>query len=394
MPSAPEEKQPDKPVKRHPFTWERVIDVVKLIATVWVALIGSFVTMQFNERQHELNRIEAISQMLPHMDSGNKTPDEHMGRDGAIWAIFRTANNRKMLRDLASLFPEDIYRVVSSIAVGGELDHDQDAIVALQVASEKLAAEFSNDPKKAELASKLYAQALILKERKENDPNPLRVVDLSASMDGSAPTDDQLTALIRSINNLADMHLKEISSAVPATHKKRSGTNHWQCKQLYLRARRLGQGNEDDQVLEQVARADLSLAGIYILEQLSDDAYKYLKEALAIEAKITGKPSNIHLNTLDKDNDGYAKLPELEEAIELAQERLKAIIESLKDKGASMKTAVSPGNTAIPEGNAAVSAGNGAVAPANTKVAPATTKVPPASATVPSAKAAPPANAK
>ncbi len=327
------EDKPDKPARKHPFTWERVIDVVKLIATVWVALIGSFVTMQFNERQHELNRIEAISQMLPHMDSAQGKPDEHMGRDGAIWAIFRTANNRKMLRDLASLFPEDIYRVVSSIAVGGELDHDQDAIVALQVASEKLAAEYSNDPKKAELASKLYAQALMLKERKEGDSNPLRVVDLSASMGGSDPTDDQLAALIRSINNLADLHLKEVTAI---NSKKRSGTNHWQCKQLYQRARQLGQGNQDDQVMEQVARANLSLASLYAMEQLSDNAYKHLREALELESKITGKASDISLKALDKDNDGFAKLPELEEAIKLAKDRLKTIIDTVKDKGASI----------------------------------------------------------
>ncbi len=69
-----------------------------------------------------------------------RPPDgkQRMVRDGAIWAIFRTAQNKNMLRDLANLFPEDIYRVVSSIAASGGLEHDEDELMALQIASEKL----------------------------------------------------------------------------------------------------------------------------------------------------------------------------------------------------------------------------------------------------------------
>lgn len=332
---------------KHPFTWERVIDVVKLIATVWVACLGSWVTMQFNDRQHELNRIEAISQMLPHMSSSSPSNSgsssgsgsgaakadsgDHMSRDGAIWAVFRTANNRKMLRDLASLFPEDIYRVVSSIAISGELDQDNDAIVALQVASEKLASEYSNDPKRAEAASRLYAQALMLKERKEDDKSPLRIIDLSTLMAGSDPTDDQLANLIKSINNLADVHSKEIANPSP---KRKSGGTHWTSKQLYLRARNLGINSKDEQVLQQVARADLSLANLYIMDQLADDAYKYLKEALQVESKVTGKSTDAILASIDKDGNGFATLPEMSEALEKAQENLKEVMANYKDKGA------------------------------------------------------------
>ncbi|MDX2104910.1 MAG: hypothetical protein SFY67_00780 [Candidatus Melainabacteria bacterium] len=319
------------PVKKKHLTWERTIEIAKLVATVWVALLGSYITFQFNEHQHELNRIEAIAKMLPQMEDGSKKDDgssSHMGRDGAIWAIFRTANNRTMLRDLAALFPEDIYRVVSSIARTGELDHDKDALVALQVSSEKLAAQYSDDPKHAELASKLYSQALVLRERKANDTSPLRVVELTSIGSTSGPTGDQMSGLISSINNLADQHLKDATVAKP-----KSTTGHWESKQLYKRARHLGKDNPDEQVQEQVMRADLALASMYASDKLIEDAYKYLKEALEIEAKITGVSEAGPLSKVDKDKNGYAHLPEIEDSIKDAQVRLKTILETYVEKG-------------------------------------------------------------
>ncbi len=325
---------PEPVEKKKHLTWERTIEIAKLVATVWVALLGSYITFQFNEHQHELNRIEAIAKMLPQMEDGSKKDDgssSHMGRDGAIWAIFRTANNRTMLRDLAALFPEDIYRVVSSIARTGELDHDKDALIALQVSSEKLAAQFSDDPKHAELASKLYSQALVLRERKANDTSPLRVVELSSIGSTSGPTGDQMAGLITSINNLADQHLKDSNA------KPKSTTGHWESKQLYKRARHLGSGNPDEQVQEQVMRADLALASMYAGDKLIEDAYKYLKEALEIEAKITGVSETGQLGKVDKDKNGYAHLPEIEESIKDAQVRLTSILETYVEKGVQVK---------------------------------------------------------
>lgn len=327
--------------KKHPLTWERSWEIVKLIATVWVALLGSVVSMQYNERQHQLSRIEGIAQMLPHMgqDDSKNASGDHMARDGAIWAVFRAANDPTMLRDLASLFPQDIYRVVSSIALAGGLDRDPDALVALQVASEKLATIYSADPKRAELASKLYAQALTLKERKPDDTSPLRVVDLSGPVDESSPTDDQMAGLVKGMNNLADLHLKDSDSSKEGKDgnpKKKSGSTHWQSKQLYLRARQLGLPNKDDQVQQQVMRADLALAGLYVHDGLADDAYKYLKEALTIETAVTGKDGG-YLKALDKDGDGYAALSEMSVAVDHAKERLQEILVKFADKGASIK---------------------------------------------------------
>ncbi len=328
-----------KPEKKPFWTWDRTIDVAKLLATVWVAVFGSWVTSQFNERQHELSRLEAISKMLPHIsssatDSSGGTKDD-MSRDGAIWAIFRTANNRTMLRDLAALFPRDIYRVVSSIAMGGELDHDADAITALQVASEKLAAQYSLDPKRAELARLLYAQALKLKQRAPDDPNPLHVVDITGQEAVNGPSDDQLADLIKSINDLADSHCKESGTGGV---KKKSGSNHWEAKSLYIRARKLGEGNEDSQVLQQVERADLSLAQLYVSEKLADDAFKYLKEALAAEDKITKtKGSEKELKAIDSDGDGFADISELAQGINRTEARFKQIVSQYRDKGAELK---------------------------------------------------------
>lgn len=324
-------KDPEK--KKH-ITWERAIEIVKLVATVWVALLGSWITFQFNEHQHELNRIEAIAKMLPQMsDSSQKadgTSNNRMGRDGAMWAIFRTANNRTMLRDLAALFPEDIYRVVSSIARTGELDNDRDALIALQVSSEKLATQYSEDPSRAELASKLYAQALSLRERKASDTSPLRVVELTNPLSQTGPTGDQLAHLMSSINNLADLHLKE---SLQSASKTKSTSIHWESKQLYKRARHLGQGKTDVQVLEQVLRADLALASMYAEDHLPEDAFKYLKEGLEIESKITGQDLTPHLKSMDKNGNGFAGINELNECIGDAQARFVQILETYKDRG-------------------------------------------------------------
>jgi hypothetical protein len=334
----------DKPKKKWKefFNWDRSIDILKVVVTLWVALLGSYVTMQFNERQHELNRIEAIAQLLPHISStakknpnaspGSIEPDD-MSRDGAIWAVFRTANNRTMLRDLAALFPLDIYRVVSSIAVAGELQHDPDAVVALQVSSEKLAAIYSMDPRKADLANRLYAQALKLKQRSADDDAPLQVVDLSSVMLGDdKPTGDQMASLVKSINDLADQHVKDSSP------KKKGPESHWQAKQLYQRARQLGHANDDPQVMEQVIRSDLSLANLYVTEQLADDAYKYLKEGVILESRITGKSDWASvLKSLDKDGNGFADISELQAGVKMAQEKLQEILLHYRDAGAELK---------------------------------------------------------
>ncbi len=337
------------------FTWERTIEIMKLLATVWVAILGSVVTMQFNERQHELNRIEAIAQMLPHM-SGRKsdsTADDgtgaDLGRDGAIWAIFRTASNRTMLRDLASLFPQDIYRVVSSIALTGELDHDGDAIVALQVASEKLASQYANDPHHAELADRLYAQAARLKERGRDDTSPLQIIDLTNEVAmHHPPTDDRWASLIKSINDLADAHMKDMTQTGSrgGARDKKGGAKvtagAWEALKLYQRARQLGEERSDAQVQLQVMRADLSLAEIYVKEELSDDAFKFLQEALKCESKITGKPWQDKLKVLDGDGNGYASLRELESGVKAAQARLKEMFVHYADQGAELKSGAEP----------------------------------------------------
>lgn len=297
------------------FTFERTIEIAKLLATIWIAFVGSFVTMQFNERQHELSRMEAIAKMLPHVSAGDDKPSSSdddaasapaigatksggkpeapilgksdMGRDGAIWAIFRTANNRIMLRDLASLFPEDIYRVVSSIAVAGGLEHDTDAITALQVASEKLAAKYSNDPNHAEMATRLYNQAVRLKERKPTDTSPLTIVDLTTEEVAALPSQDQAAALITSLNRLAELHLQDAQNNTG----HHVSTGHWQAKQMFKRARQLGIGSPDKLVQAQVAKADEQLGAIYLEEKHPNDALTYLKEARAIQVPLVGEKS-------------------------------------------------------------------------------------------------------
>lgn len=367
----------EKEVRKHPLTWERTIEIAKLVATVWVALVGSMVTMQFNERQHELNRIEAIAKMLPHVASkpsstseeepsaqaqpesqdpevrtreairrafkkydhkqahgqGRLDPNERdMGRDGAIWAIFRTANNRVMLRDLAALFPDDIYRVVSSIAIAGQLDKDDDALVALQVSSEKLAAKYTNDPKDAELASRLYAQALRLKERKPSDQSPMHVIDLTTEMVSVPASDEQFSHLVKSINDLADLHLDESDDA------QTSNAGHWEAKDLYKRARQIGlQHNDNTQVVIQVARADIALADIYASEHVLTDAATYLREAHRLEDKISGKEHVDPLRKLDTDKDGFAGLAEISQSVGEARDRLLRIEKEFPSKGVPLE---------------------------------------------------------
>ena len=333
------------PEKKHHLTWERSIEILKVAVTLWAALLGSFVTMQYNARQNELNRIQAIAQMLPHIGSSTQdtsksgqgkdvlNPGDEMAREGAFWAIFRTANDRVMLRDLASLFPLDIYRVVSSIARAGELNHDPDAVVALEVASEKLAADYSMDPKHAELASRLYDQALRLRLRTADDDTPLRVVELSEQSASTEPTGDQLANLVKSINDLADARFTEAGSKT----ENKTIPSHFEAKQLYKRARKLGKDSNDQQVQEQVARADIALAHMCAKEKLADDSFFYLKEEIALETKITGKNDETRLiRAIDEDGDGHADSQELERGVEQAKQRLATIFKNFPDKGVAL----------------------------------------------------------
>jgi tetratricopeptide (TPR) repeat protein len=297
--------------------------------------------MEFNKRQSELNRIQAIAQMLPHISNSSskdgKTPGDEMAKDGAIWAIFRAADNKTMLRDLAALFPQEIYHVVSSIANSGELDHDSDAVCALEVASEKLANKYSSDPKKTELAGRLFAQALKLRQRQPDDSTTLRVVDVSSSAqeETSSASDDSVERLIKSMNNLADEHLVEKELPKTGTSgKKKSGDAQWEAIELYQRARKVGAGNNDPQVQEQLARADLSLATIYLNQKQPDDAFKYLKEAIGYMNNVTSKKQEV--KALDKDGDGFIALPEIGEAVKQAQERYKQMMIDFPDKGAEV----------------------------------------------------------
>jgi hypothetical protein len=289
--TAPAESKPEKP--KHPVTWDRSMDVLKILATVWVALIGTVVTMQYNERQAELNRIEAIAKMLPHLSEKPKTHSGasgagsdttstakgDMSRDGAIWAMFRTANSKTMLRDLASLFPEDIYRVVSSTAAAGSLEQDDDALTAIQVASEKLATKYTND-KKSDLAMRLYNQAVRLKERKPLDKSPIHIVDIT-DPEVEAPGVDQTASLIESVNKLGALHAAESTS-------KSVNTSHFQAKQLYKRARQLGINSTDNNVKLQVAAADIALGDIFVQEVRFDQARLYYTEGRKLQVEALG----------------------------------------------------------------------------------------------------------
>lgn len=299
------------------WTWERTIEVSKIVATLYAACLGTFVTMQFNERQHELARIEAIAKMLPslaaqeHEKSAPATDisaaadgktaqvsrpfnaakasesKQRMVRDGAIWAIFRTAQNKNMLRDLANLFPQDIYRVVSSIAASGGLEHDEDEIMALQIASEKLANKYMDENDNV-MASKLYNQALRLKERLSGQNVPLFIVDLNDRIVEELPEEgnaDRQSVLLASLNKLAELH------SIDSDETHRVNTGHFQSKQLFNRVRTLGKESKDPSARAEVVRADHGLAHLYEREKRYKTALAYLNEALTIEKEIKGDGS-------------------------------------------------------------------------------------------------------
>lgn len=312
--------QADK--SRGGLTWERSMEILKVVATVWAAVIGTFVTMQFNERQHELARIEAIAKMLPNLDetsqpaakepaaNGQPAPESaaakprtkgQMSRDGAIWAIFRTANNKTMLKDLASLFPEDIYRVVSSIAVAGGLQHDDDAITALQVASEKLAARYSSNVR-SELASKLYSQAISLKQLGQGSEAPVYIVDLNEAEVDTASQRDHLPAMLASINQLGKLHMDE------ADRSRKINAGHWQAKQLFKRVLQLGKADTSRKAQLEVAKADLGLYHLYLKEERFHTAADFLKEALYIQETQLGKGDPQVASTRQKLSELEAKL--------------------------------------------------------------------------------------
>lgn len=294
------------------WTWERTIEISKIAATLYAACLGTFVTMQFNERQHELARIEAIAKMLPSLAAKEIEEEKHyttpsmapsdpsvkpekkgletnstqahkisenkqrMVRDGAIWAIFRTAQNKNMLRDLANLFPEDIYRVVSSIAASGGLEHDEDEIMALQIASEKLANKYMDENDNV-LASKLYNQALRLKERLRGQMQPLFIVDLNDRNVEELPDEvnaDRQSVLLASLNRLGDLH------SLDSDESHKVNTGHFQSKQLYNRVRNLGKNSQEPSVKLEVARADHGLAHLYEREKRYRTAQFFLTDAL------------------------------------------------------------------------------------------------------------------
>lgn len=324
----------DKEKKRF-WTWERTIEITKIVATLYAACLGTFVTMQFNERQHELARIEAIAKMLPnlaekvampssaHSESEPEPPSEapngnskddnlqdstkpsnngsnaskvsagknlqdveaklkdRMVRDGAIWAIFRTAQNKNMLRDLAALFPDDIYRVVSSIAASGGLEHDQDELTALQIASEKIANRCM-DQKKTALATRLYNQAIRLKQHMQGDENPLYIIDLGDPYLDHGIEKDSDANLMHALNHLGDLHRADSDAS------KKVNTGHWQSKQLYKRVREIGKGSDVTEEKLQVVSADLGLARLYEKEHRYRAAENYLAEALDLQTTVLG----------------------------------------------------------------------------------------------------------
>jgi tetratricopeptide (TPR) repeat protein len=298
------------------WTWDRSIEILKIVATVYAACIGTFVTMQYNERQHELARLEAIAKMLPHLADhapdaisapapisailpivkGATTPDavagsstssstNRMMRDGAIWAIFRTANNKTMLCDLAALFPEDIYRVVSSIAATGNLSGDEDALTALQVSSEKMANKYTDSGENPALAGRLYSQALRLKRRAGGEQNSgaLYVVDLNESEIAGPHDDHRQLQTLQSLNQLAELHYTESETS------KNVNTGHFQAKQMYKRVISSGQNSTESETLLEVAKAQIGLARVYAREKDYRDAITYMRDALAIREKYLGK---------------------------------------------------------------------------------------------------------
>lgn len=291
------------------LSWERDVEILKIAVTFYAACIGTFVTFQFNERQHELNRIEAIAKMLPHLDEGEKAsdsapelsppdavaepnspeqkpPHKHeshkMTRDGAIWAIFRTANNKTMLRDLAALFPEDIYRVVSSIAASGGLNNDDDALTALQVASEKLANKYAanND---TVLASRLYHQAVKLKQRTKGSDESFPIVDITDQAIDEPTGEDHIAEMLRSLNKLGDLHRNESESS------NKVSTGRWNAKQMYKRVRELGKKADSVTSKEEVLNADAALSELYLKDHRADTARIFLNDALNLKRELEAK---------------------------------------------------------------------------------------------------------
>lgn len=312
-PNAEENRPPEQQKKGWSWlSWERDVEILKIAVTFYAACIGTFVTFQFNERQHELNRIEAIAKMLPHLSEADKeqegdsaepaatTPAQdaaasdaakpaarkhkphRMTRDGAIWAIFRTANNKTMLRDLAALFPEDIYRVVSSIAASGSLSSDEEALTALQVASEKLANRYSTT--NTVLASRLYNQALHLKQRSKGELS-FPIVDLTDEIidepDGGG--EDHIAEMLTSLNKLGELHKSESESSDRVT------TGRWNAKQMYKRVREIGKKATSAKAKAQIIIADAALSKLYSKDHRYDTAKFYLTEAIKLSVEIYGK---------------------------------------------------------------------------------------------------------
>jgi hypothetical protein len=319
------------------LSWERDVEILKIAVTFYAACIGTFVTFQFNERQHELNRIEAIAKMLPHLSEADKadadsdaraaesqtaesaTPaaaaltaeskkhahaSHRLTRDGAIWAIFRTANNKTMLRDLAALFPADIYRVVSSIAASGGLNNDEEALTALQVASEKLANKYSMT--NTVVAARLYHQAVKLKERKKNSNESFPIVDLTDEMIDDPPTDDHITEMLNSLNKLGELHKNESETS------DKVSTGRWNAKQMYKRVRALGKKATSKKAKAEVIIADIALANLYLKEHRPDAARVYLQEALPLNIEVYGPDhkSTAELKARLQEMEGVSKASE------------------------------------------------------------------------------------
>jgi hypothetical protein len=312
----PEEKKDDKK-KPHGLTWERTIEIVKVCATVWVAMIGTICTMQYNERQHELNRIEAIAKVLPHLSSDTQADGSdanEMARDGAIWAAFRIANNKVMLRDLAALYPEDIYRVVSSIAAADGLEHDNDALTALEVASEKLASKYANNPKKQQLSVRLLEQSMRIRQHLQGDKTALNIVDLSTVNDyPSSP--EQTADVMHALNKLGRMHLTNSQKGETV------GTDRSRGRQLFVRARQIGIAAKDRTpgVMGELVEADQNLAELLRSENKIADAEAYEKEARDLASnkavdtltKLQLQHVEQKMSEVDKDGDGKVNLQEM-----------------------------------------------------------------------------------
>lgn len=301
----------------HPFTWERSIEIVKLVATVWVAMIGTICTMQYNERQHELNRIEAIAKVLPHLASNPQTDGSdgnEMARDGAIWAAFRIANNKVMLRDLAALYPEDIYRVVSSIAAADGLEHDNDALTALEVSSEKLASKYANNDKKQQMSVRLLEQSMRIRQHIEGDKGPLNIVDLSTAND-YAQSREQTADVMHALNKLGKMHLRNSQKGDTV------GTERSRGRQLFARARQLGitAKNRTPEVMKELIAADENLAELLRSENKISDAEAYQKEAAALTSnksvdivtQLQLQHAEHKFEEIDKDGDGKVSMQEM-----------------------------------------------------------------------------------